>query len=134
MSHLLYNAFITLIISLFPYIASTTEDINNYYSNKTLDEIMLVIRGFETYLMRTRPSFTRDIHIFYKARFQLMGYIDNLIIIQDPKMENIDNFFNNIVLFSSEYSPYQILNTTYEGTERGFLSRWAVNAEKYKRK
>ena len=45
MSHLLYNAFITLIISLFPYIASTTEDINNYYSNKTLDEIMLVIRN-----------------------------------------------------------------------------------------
>ena len=45
MSHLLYNAFITLIISLFPYIVSTTEDINNYYSNKTLDEIMLVIRN-----------------------------------------------------------------------------------------
>ena len=81
---------------------------------------MLVIRGFETYLMRTRPSFTRDIHIFYKARFQLMGYIDNLIIIQDPKMENLDNFLNNIEVFSSEYSPYEILNTTYEGTERGF--------------
>ena len=95
MSHLLYNAFITLIISLFPYIASTTEDINNYYSNKTLDEIMLVIRGFETYLMWVRPSFTRDIHIFYKTRFQLMGYINNLIIIQDPRMRNLDYFLNN---------------------------------------
>ena len=134
MSHLLYNVFITLIISLFPYIASTTEDINNYYSNKTLDEIMLVIRGFETYLMWVRPSFTRDIHIFYKTRFQLMGYINNLIIIQDPRMENLDYFLNNIELFPSDLSPYKILTTTYEGTERGFLSRWAVNAEKYKRK
>lgn len=123
-----------IFLSSISIIKASLEDYDKYYKYRTIDEILYTIRAFEDYLFEKKIPIERNIHIFYQERIHLISYIRNTIIIQYPLFEDINLFLSNIIPFSFYSTSEEILFNSPESEERGFLVRWAINCEKYKRK
>ena len=97
------------------------------YETKTLDEIRIHVRILEG--MATETINNEDIHGY--NRQELIDYIQTLI----ESYSEIDRYDD-----IEEYKTYivnglvpQNIKTKYSG-EHGFIVKWAINAERYKRK
>lgn len=102
-----------------------------YYSSKSVDEIRYIIIELERYIAFYNPQFKgkrEDLSTHNKD--QLTDYTVNLVETYCRNFENIEIFNRNIKIFDSNLS----IDSIIKNGERQFLFKWAINAEKYKRR
>ena len=103
------------------------EALTKWYETKTLDEIRIHVRILEG--MATETINNEDIHGY--NRQELINYIQTLIesYSEIDRYEDIEAYKTDIV---NNLDP-QNIKAKYSG-EHGFIVKWAINAERYKRK
>lgn len=104
------------------------DELTKFYETRTVDEIRYHIRKAEEFVLPDKANNNKDIHGY--KRKELIEYIQSLIDSPEGEMlADMERYKTNVV---DALNPAVIKASNIE--EHGFLVKWVINADRYKRK